>query len=410
MASHLLVTNDYPPKTGGIQVYLHELWKRLEPGRAVVLTASSHENASAFDAATDVVIERLPARTLFFPSRRARRAIEDAIARHQPEVVILDPAWPLGLLGPRLSRPYGVVLHGAEVAIPARLPLVASTLRYVLRHASFAVCAGSYPEDEARRNAKGAMPPVLQVPPGVDTKRFVPVDEGDRGRIRVGLGLPAEGLLVSSGSRLVPRKGMDVLIKASAQLHTEFPNLHVAIGGTGRDRSRLERLAKKKRAPVTFLGWVPDEDLAPWLGASDLFVMDCRSRWWGFEQEGFGIVFVEAAASGVAQVAGRSGGSSDAVTNGVTAVSYTHLEVVQRLHLPDRETWGSNWFIVIRGIRVVLSARRRFGAQHPTERCGKTQTVDSVVGIFSVEGIAGAVPRRCRSARRTRCLRKYVFQ
>jgi phosphatidylinositol alpha-1,6-mannosyltransferase len=331
MASHLLVTNDYPPKTGGIQVYLHELWKRLEPGRAVVLTASSHENASAFDAATDVVIERLPARTLFFPSRRARRAIEDAIARHQPEVVILDPAWPLGLLGPRLSRPYGVVLHGAEVAIPARLPLVASTLRYVLRHASFAVCAGSYPEDEARRNAKGAMPPVLQVPPGVDTKRFVPVDEGDRGRIRVGLGLPAEGLLVSSGSRLVPRKGMDVLIKASAQLHTEFPNLHVAIGGTGRDRSRLERLAKKKRAPVTFLGWVPDEDLAPWLGASDLFVMDCRSRWWGFEQEGFGIVFVEAAASGVAQVAGRSGGSSDAVTNGVTGIVVENPRSVKAL-------------------------------------------------------------------------------
>jgi len=82
---------------------------------------------------------------------------------------------------------------------------------------------------------------------------------------------------------------------------------------------------------VTFLGWVPDEELAPWLGASDLFVMDCRSRWWGFEQEGFGIVFVEAAASGVAQVAGRSGGSSDAVTNGVTGIVVENPRSVKAL-------------------------------------------------------------------------------
>jgi phosphatidylinositol alpha-1,6-mannosyltransferase len=124
---------------------------------------------------------------------------------------------------------------------------------------------------------------------------------------------------------------MDVLIKASALLRDEFPDLHVAIGGTGRDRRRLERLAKKLSAPVTFLGWVRDEDLASWLGASDLFVMDCRSRWWGFEQEGFGIVFVEAAATGVAQVAGRSGGSSDAVTNGVTGLVVENPRSVESL-------------------------------------------------------------------------------
>jgi len=151
MARHLLVTNDYPPKTGGIQVYLHELWRRLESGRAVVLTASSHEGAAAFDETSDVVVERVQASTLFFPSWRAYRAIEAAISRHQPELVLLDPAWPLGLLGPRLSRPYGVILHGAEVTIPSRIPFVASSLRYVLRRAQVAICAG--PSPTAKRYA-----------------------------------------------------------------------------------------------------------------------------------------------------------------------------------------------------------------------------------------------------------------
>jgi phosphatidylinositol alpha-1,6-mannosyltransferase len=318
MARHLLVTNDFPPKVGGIQVYLHELWRRLEPGRGVVLTAASHLDAGAFDQHAEVIIERVDSRTLFLPTPRSLAAIEAAIARHQPDLVLLDPAWPLGLLGPRLSRPYGVVLHGAEVTIPARLPFVASSLRYVLRHASVAICAGSYPEAEARRNAAEHMPPVIQVPPGVDTSKFRPLDPSRRDAVRSALGLPVDGLLVSSYSRLVPRKGMDTLLRASVQLRETFPDLHLAIGGAGRDRTRLERLASKLDAPVTFLGRVPDGLLSDWLGASDLMVMDCRSRWLGLEQEGFGIVFVEAAASGVAQIAGRSGGSDEAVLNGLT--------------------------------------------------------------------------------------------
>jgi phosphatidylinositol alpha-1,6-mannosyltransferase len=320
MARHLLVTNDYPPKTGGIQVYLHELWRRLEPGRAVVLTASSHPDAAAFDAATDVVIERVKAPTLFLPIPRTLAAIEAAIERHQPDLVLLDPAWPLGLLGPRLSRPYGVVLHGAEVTIPGRLPLVASSLRYVLRHAQVAICAGSYPEAEARRIAAEWMPPTLHIPPGVDTQRFTPLDPARRDDVREHLGLSPSALLVSSYSRLVPRKGMDTLIRASALLASRLPDLQIAIGGSGRDRDRLERLAHKLGAPVVFLGCVPDDDLSAWLGASDLMVMACRSRWMGLEQEGFGIVFLEAAASGVAQVAGRSGGSHEAVRHGLTGL------------------------------------------------------------------------------------------
>jgi phosphatidylinositol alpha-1,6-mannosyltransferase len=328
---HLLVTNDYPPKTGGIQVYLHELWQRLEEGRAVVLTASSHEDAEAFDKESTVVVERIPAQTLYLPTLRVRAAIESAIDRHQPDLVLLDPAWPLGLLGPHLSRPYGVVLHGAEVALPGRLPVVASSLRYVLGHARVALCAGSYPENEARRVMAEHMPPVLQVPPGVDTKQFSPLTLRRRREVRKTFGFGADDLLVASYSRLVPRKGMDTLIRASVQLAQDFPRLRLVIGGAGRDRGRLETLASRLGAPVTFLGRVPEEALSDWLGSSDLMVMDCRSRWFGLEQEGFGIVFLNAAACGVAVVAGRSGGSHEAVVNGVTGYVVSDSRSVRAL-------------------------------------------------------------------------------
>jgi phosphatidylinositol alpha-1,6-mannosyltransferase len=320
MARHLLVTNDYPPKTGGIQVYLHELWRRLETGRAVVLTASSHPDAAAFDADSEIIVERIDERTLFLPTYGAWRAVEDAIKRHEPDLVLLDPAWPLGLLGPLLSVPYGVVVHGAEATIPSRIPIVASTLRFVLKHAVVAVCAGSYPEAIVRENAAEFTPPIIQVPPGVDTMKFTPVDEQRRHEVRATLGLDDGDFVVSSYSRLVPRKGMDTLIRAAARLQGELPRLRVVIGGSGRDEGRLKRLAQRLHAPVTFLGRVPDNELSDWIASSDLMVMDCRSRWFGLEQEGFGIVFVEAAAAGVAQIAGRSGGSHEAVENGVTGL------------------------------------------------------------------------------------------
>jgi phosphatidylinositol alpha-1,6-mannosyltransferase len=360
MARHLLVTNDFPPKTGGIQVYLYELWRRLEPGRATVLTASSHRDAVSFDATSDLVIERVPAKTLFLPTPKALRAIEAAIERHQPDLVLIDPAWPLGLLGPRLSRPYGVVLHGAEVTAPGHIPLVASTLRHVLVNARVAICAGGYPEAQARRIAVKDMPPVIQIPPGVDTSRFQPLEFSRRTDVRRSLGLPTEALLVSSYSRLVPRKGMDTLIRSSAQLRVDVPKLHVAIGGVGRDRHRLERLVASTKAPVTFLGRVPDDQLAAWLGASDLMVMDCRSRWLGLEQEGFGIVFVEAAATGVAQVAGRSGGSHEAVLDGVTGTVVSDSRSVPSLMRAMKELLDDDERRQRYGARSRATALERF--------------------------------------------------
>ena len=323
MKRHLLVTNDFPPKVGGIQNYLWDLWSRLDPASFVVLTASSDDDATSFDAAQaarGVRIERVPGSILFFPSPQVHRDIDDCVRTHGIDLVLLDPALPLGLLGPRLGVPYGVILHGAEVTVPGRLPGARTALARVLRDASIVVSAGRYPEAEGRRVAPDLAIPFVEIPPGVDTGAVAPLKAPERRAARARLGLPATAPIVASVSRLVPRKGMDVLIEAANRLASSYPDLVVAIGGDGRERHHLERLAADSLVDVRVFGRVSDDDRAALLGAADVFVMACRNRWGGLEQEGFGIVFLEAAAFGVPQVAGDSGGAPEAVLDGVTGL------------------------------------------------------------------------------------------
>jgi phosphatidylinositol alpha-1,6-mannosyltransferase len=321
--THLLVTNDFPPKVGGIQAYLWELWRRMDPSTFAVLTASSHPGAAAFDAEQKGLgfrIERVPARVLL-PTPATVRRIRTMADEVGASLVVLDPALPLGLVGSSLGDlPYAVVLHGAEVTVPGRLPGSRQALASVLSRSVLAVCAGGYPAAEARRVAGERMPPVVEVPPGVDIERLRPLTAADRRKARAALGLPQDGPVVVSVSRLVPRKGMDVLIDAAAALVPSFPDLTVVIAGSGRDRARLDARVKKTGAPVRMLGAVPDDELPRLYGVADVFVMACRDRWAGLEQEGFGIVFLEAAACGVAQVAGRSGGADEAVVHGKTGL------------------------------------------------------------------------------------------
>ena len=323
MKRHLLVTNDFPPKVGGIQNYLWDLWSRLDPSSFVVLTASSDDGAAAFDAVQaerGIRIERVPGKILFFPTPEALAAVRAAVEKHEVDLVLLDPALPLGLLGPHVGVPYGVILHGAEVTVPGRLPGSRAALARVLRDARLIVSAGRYPADEARRVVPDLTASLVEIPPGVDIGGIVPLKAAERRAARRGLGLPAEGPLLSSVSRLVPRKGMDVLIEAANRLAPSYPDLVVAIAGDGRELGHLRRLAQQSPVRVEVLGRVSQEDRAALLGAADVFVMACRNRWLGLEQEGFGIVFLEAAAAGVPQVAGDSGGASEAVLHGETGL------------------------------------------------------------------------------------------
>ncbi len=323
MKRHLLVTNDFPPKVGGIQSYLWDIWSRLDPASYVVLTASSDPEAAAFDAeqaARGVRIERVPGRILFFPTPQALAEVRARVDTHGIELVLLDPVLPLGLLGPRVGVPYGVVLHGAEVTVPGRLPGSRAALARVLRGAELVVSAGGYPAAEGLRAAPGLSASMVEIPPGVDSGAIVPLMAHERRAARQRLGLPVDAPLVTSVSRLVPRKGMDVLIEAAGRLAPSFPDLVVAVAGSGRELEALRHQAARSPVDVRVLGRVSDEDRAALLGTADVFAMACRNRWFGLEQEGFGIVFLEAAAAGVPQVAGDSGGASEAVLDGETGL------------------------------------------------------------------------------------------
>ncbi len=313
VVSTLLVTNDFPPKLGGIQSYLYELFRRL-PDVAVLTTPS--EGAAAFDAAQSFRIERITQPVLLPQPGLASRI--DAVARDiGAATIFVDPMLPLGVVGRSLrAAPHLVIAHGAEITLPGRLPGLNLAARSVLRAADGVIAAGEYP---AREVVHAAGRPVhgIVVSPGVDVDRFVPLDADARAAARRRFRLDPNRPLVLGTSRLVPRKGFDVMIDAIAGLDA---SVQLAIAGSGRDRARLESRVTRRGlgGRVKFLGRVPDDDLPSLYASADVFAMVCRDRWLGLEAEGFGIVFLEAAASGVPSVAGRSGGSHEAVVDGET--------------------------------------------------------------------------------------------
>ena len=318
---HLLVTNDFPPKIGGIQSLLWEWWRRLPPDSFAVLT-SPHDGAAEFDRAQPFRIERTREPVLLPHPWMVQRI--NALAKDfGADFVVLDPALPLGLVGPWLELPYMVVLHGAEVTVPGRLPGSKQLLGQVLNKAEHVIAAGGYPAREGD-HAAGRNLNATIVPPGVDTDRFVPLSASERARARARFGMNESDEIVLGISRLVPRKGFDTVIRAVAQLSAHRPRLRLIIGSTGREEDRLKKLAHELHAPVTFLGRVPHDDLPALYGCADVFAMMCRNRWGGLEQEGFGIVFVEAGACAVPQIAGESGGAAEAVLDGVTGYVMDH--------------------------------------------------------------------------------------
>ena len=317
MIRHLLVTNDFPPKTGGIQNFLWELWSRLPPDEVVVYT-TPHENAAAFDAAAPmrVIRSREP---WFLPLPRLVKQVDSLAARYDVDLVVIDPALPAGLIGPRLTSAYAIIAHGAEAVLPSRIPGTSGLLRRVLLGATGVIANSGYTAAECERTA-GVSLPIHLIPPGVDIDRLTPPDSAARSAARKRLGLAENAPVVASVSRLVPRKGMSTLIAASTILASEHDGLQVVIAGDGREKQRLSRLINRLNAPVLMLSDLPDSGIADVYNCADVFAMLCRSRWMGLEQEGFGIVFLEAAAAGVPQVAGDSGGVRDAVAHGETGI------------------------------------------------------------------------------------------
>ena len=321
MDKTLLVTNDFPPRPGGIQAFLHSMALRLDPERLVVYTSTwkhgreGREAVERFDADQPFPVVR-DRTTMLLPTPRVTRRAAALLREHGCTTVWFGAAAPLGLMAPALRRAGArrivATTHGHEAAW-ARLPVARRLLRRIGAHTDVLTYLGEYTRTRiAAAIGEEAARRMVHLPPGVDEATFHPDSGGEKVRAQLGL---ADRPVVVCVSRLVPRKGQDTLIRAMPRVLAAVPDAVLLIVGGGPYRRRLERLAERTGvAPaVRFTGEVPWEQLPAHYGAGDVFAMPCRTRWGGLDVEGLGIVYLEASATGLPVVAGDSGGAPDAV-------------------------------------------------------------------------------------------------
>ena len=322
MDKTLIVTNDFPPRPGGIQTFVHNMAKRM-PGERITVYASTWRDgreAARFDAEQPFQVIR-DRSTMLLPTPRVTRRAAEILRAEGCGSVWFGAAAPLGLMAPALRRAgAGRLLgmtHGHEAAwaqLPGSRQLLrrigagTDTLTYLGEYTRSRIAAAVGPQAAAR---------MRQVPPGVDEKTFHPDSGGAGLRARLGL---ADRPVVVCVSRLVPRKGQDTLIRALPGVLAAVPDAVLLIVGDGPYRADLERLAAETgvAGSVRFTGAVPWSELPAHYGAGDVYAMPCRTRRGGLDVEGLGIVYLEASATGLPVVAGDSGGAPDAVLEGET--------------------------------------------------------------------------------------------
>jgi phosphatidylinositol alpha-1,6-mannosyltransferase len=314
-----LVTNDFPPRPGGIQQFVHNLALRQPAGSLLVYAstwpAKDPSRAAAFDAEQPFEVVREGTGMLLPTPAVGRRATELARA-HSADTVWFGAAAPLGLLAAGLRRRTGIhralaQTHGHEAGWAA-LPGARTLLRRIADGTDVVTYLGEY--------FRTRLAPVLgdrtrleRLAPGVDVGTYHPDVDGAEVRRRYGLG---DRPVIVCVSRLVPRKGQDALIRALPAIRRRVPDAVLLLVSGGPYRSTLHRLAAE--APVVFTGSVPWAELPAHYAAGDVFAMPCRTRKGGLDVEGLGIVYLEASATGLPVVAGDSGGAPDAVREGET--------------------------------------------------------------------------------------------
>jgi len=322
MDKTLIVTNDFPPRPGGIQTFVHNMAKRM-PGERITVYASTWRDgreAARFDAEQPFQVIR-DRSTMLLPTPRVTRRAAEILRAEGCGSVWFGAAAPLGLMAPALRRAgAGRLLgmtHGHEAAwaqLPGSRQLLrrigagTDTLTYLGEYTRSRIAAAVGPQAAAR---------MRQVPPGVDEKTFHPDSGGAALRARLGL---TDRPVVVCVSRLVPRKGQDTLIRALPGVLARVPETVLLIVGDGPYRADLERLAQRTgvAGSVRFTGPVAWSELPAHYGAGDVYAMPCRTRRGGLDVEGLGIVYLEASATGLPVVAGDSGGAPDAVLEGET--------------------------------------------------------------------------------------------
>lgn len=321
MGRTLVITNDFPPRPGGIQTFGYEIVRRFEPSSVTVLT-SDWEGAKEFDAAQDFKVIRADTQTLL-PSKSTLAIARETVVSENITRVLFGAAAPLGLLAAPL-RKLGVtnivgMTQGHETGW-AMTPGTKQALRKIGNDTDYLTYISEYTHKKiAKALSPEAASRMRRIVPGVDVTEFSPANSVVGNELRAGLGWANRPVVVCV-SRLMARKGQDELIRALPEIHQAAPQASLIIVGTGPYLKDLERLVSKLGMEdfVHFTGKVSQGDLSKWYAAGDVFAMPCRTRMGGWDVEGLGIVFLEGSATGLPVLVGDSGGAIDAVIDGET--------------------------------------------------------------------------------------------
>lgn len=320
----LFVTNDFGPRAGGIETFVIGLIQRRPFGSTIVYTSAqeaTHDYDQQWLKEYGVQVIRDRAKILL-PTPRVAKNLRKIIQAEKITVVAFGAAAPLGLLSPWLKR-CGIerivaLTHGHEVWWSKVFPftqlmrVIGSSVDTLTYLGSFTKNAISKPLTPVAASA------MVKIAPGIDYEHFSPRDVSE---LRQNLGLQDKRVIVSVG-RLVHRKGQDHLVSSLSMILREVPNAHLLIIGQGPYLQKLQKIVTKKELSehVTFIGRIFYEQLPDYICVGDVFAMPSRSRFFGLEVEGLGIVYLEASACGLPVIAGASGGAPDAVIDNVTGV------------------------------------------------------------------------------------------
>jgi phosphatidylinositol alpha-1,6-mannosyltransferase len=356
----LFITNDFGPRTGGIETFVIGLIERRAFASTIVYT-SMQENSQEYDANWErkfgVKVIRDSSKILL-PTPKVARKVSELVKAENINTVAFGAAAPLGLLAHSIKRA-GVVrivalTHGHEVWWARVFPFNL-LIRRIGRGVDSLTYLGEYTHQMISRaldqRAKLAM---VKIAPGIDTQHFSPRNSDD---LRTSLKL-AEKKVIVCVARLVHRKGQDRLIEAMPEILSAIPNAHLLIVGEGPYRQQLVKRVNQLKIEdaVTFVGRIGYEQLPEYICAGDLFAMPSRSRFWGLEVEGLGISYLEASACGLPVIAGNSGGAPDAVDEGKSGVVVSGIDndaiakaVVKFLNDPEISKtmggYGRKWVV-----------------------------------------------------------------
>ncbi|MBU1118662.1 glycosyltransferase family 4 protein [Patescibacteria group bacterium] len=339
MKKTLFATFFFPPEFGGIQTYLHGLISNLPPEKVVVL-AKSGEETEEYDKKQPYPIYRTSFNSVLkfikLSNLSFQKTLSRIIKKEHIEHVVLGHPLPLGIscqiIKKRFKIPYSTFTHGKEITEALKdNTLHSRTLRGTLYNADHVFCTTHFMAKLLIDKCNVPLKAIKIIPPGVSPETFT--EKISKEALKAKYGLTGKKVLITI-SRLVKRKGHDLVLNALKIIVKSHPEVHYLIVGSGEEEKELKSLVIKVHLEnhVTFIPHASNTDIKDLYTLSDIFVMPTRTI--SGDIEGFGIVYLEAAAAGLPVVATNTGGVAEAVVQNTTGIL-----------LDDPESIGENTFI-----------------------------------------------------------------